>query len=163
MCTGKTTVAAAIAERIGPDHLLHVSHDSYYKTVPGTLEQRAQTNFDHPDALDTPLLIQHLHQLKEGREVSSSPDQSSFAAVRIACLCLLAHSDNRCGQVDVPTYDFNTHSRMDVVTHAKPARIVLVEGEADHGLYTLADSTRLDARTRAIVTHSGIRCCEVGP
>eukprot|EP00965_Chrysotila_dentata_P030157 1004144-Pleurochrysis_carterae.AAC.3 len=51
--SGKTTVAKAIAERLGPDQLVHISHDSYYKDqshLPPSL--RGKTNFDHPDALE---------------------------------------------------------------------------------------------------------------
>lgn len=54
--SGKTTVASAIAERIGAGNLVHLTHDSYYRDLrTKTLQERAQVNFDHPDSLDTEL------------------------------------------------------------------------------------------------------------
>jgi len=97
--SGKTTVAAEIAQRLGEEHLLHLQHDSYYRSLPASmpLAERAKTNFDHPDALETSLLVQHLKLLLAGK------------AVR------------------VPKYDFATHQRQgDEVK--EPAQIILVEG-----------------------------------
>lgn len=97
--SGKTTVAVAIAQRLGADNLVHISHDSYYRPLNHlTLEERAQTNFDHPDALETSLLVAHLRELKKGNSV------------------------------EVPMYDFSTHSREPATTTVHPARIILVEG-----------------------------------
>lgn len=98
--SGKTTVAAAIAERIGSEHLIHLQHDAYYKSLPREmpLEERAKTNFDHPDALETSLLCEHLRALRAGRAVN------------------------------VPRYDFATHQRLESEELKQPARIILVEG-----------------------------------
>lgn len=98
--SGKTTVAAAIASRLGEDNLIHLQHDSYYRPLPQTMsiDERAKTNFDHPDALETSLLCEHLRSLKSGQ------------AVR------------------VPSYDFATHQRCEGDELKEPARIILVEG-----------------------------------
>lgn len=98
--SGKTTVAAAIAERIGDEHLIHLQHDCYYRALPKEMsaEERAATNFDHPDSLETSLLCDHLRQLLSGQ------------AVR------------------VPTYDFASHQRLEGSELKEPARIILVEG-----------------------------------
>lgn len=63
-----------------------------------SLEERSKTNFDHPDSLDTPLLVQHIRDLKQGK------------------------------QVHIPNYDFATHARTKEVTTLQPKRIILVEG-----------------------------------
>jgi len=97
--SGKTTVAKAIAERLGPDQLVHISHDSYYKDqshLPPSL--RGKTNFDHPDALESSLMVEHLKALKRGEAV------------------------------EIPQYDFTTHMRMSTKEHVSPKRIILVEG-----------------------------------
>ena len=62
--SGKTTVVEAILDRVGRERITFIQHDSYYKDLSHLpLEERRQFNFDHPDALDTPLLIQHLQEL----------------------------------------------------------------------------------------------------
>jgi uridine kinase len=63
-----------------------------------TLEERALTNFDHPDSLDTALLVQHIKDLKKGLSV------------------------------EVPTYDFATHTRTKITEEHTPRKIILVEG-----------------------------------
>jgi len=90
--SGKTTLAYGLYEKLGGDknpHLLLLSFDSYYKDQSDkALEERAKTNFDHPDALETDLLIQNLHDIKHGKEL-----------------------------VEIPHYDFTTHTRIpDAVT-----------------------------------------------
>ena len=78
---------------------MYLTHDHYYKDISHlTLEQRSKTNFDHPDSLDTDLLVQHIRELKEGRTA------------------------------DLPNYDFATHSRTPVTTLVHPKRIIIVEG-----------------------------------
>ncbi|EOD20579.1 hypothetical protein EMIHUDRAFT_427275 [Emiliania huxleyi CCMP1516] len=97
--SGKTTVSRAIASRLGRDNLIHIAHDSYYKDLSHlAIEERAQVNFDHPDSLDSPLLLQHLAALKEGHPVQ------------------------------VPIYNYSTHSREADMQSVSPARIILVEG-----------------------------------
>jgi uridine kinase len=74
-------------------------HDYYYKDISHkTFEERSQTNFDHPDSLDTDLLLQHLKELKAGA----------------AC--------------EIPTYDFTTHSRNASSKGMEPKKIIIVEG-----------------------------------
>jgi uridine kinase len=111
--SGKTTVAQTIVERVGGEHIASLAHDSYYKDL-GDLPvtQRTEVNFDHPNSLDTDLLIQQLTLLKDG------------------------HS------IEVPVYDFKTHSRTNHTIHVDPQPIILVEGIlifTEPGLRTLFD------------------------
>lgn len=79
--------------------MCYLFHDSYYKDISHkTFEERAQTNFDHPDSLETDLLLKHIQDLKAGR----------------GC--------------QVPTYDFATHSRTDICVDMQPRSIIIVEG-----------------------------------
>jgi uridine kinase len=98
--SGKTTVAQALLERLGPANALLLSHDSYYRDRehwPDSL--RAINNFDHPDALETSLLVHHLDELGAGRAI------------------------------EVPAYDFSTHRRRtDESVRLEPRPIALVEG-----------------------------------
>ncbi|MBU2609903.1 MAG: uridine kinase [Chloroflexi bacterium] len=97
--SGKTTVAQAILQRVGPDRIAFLQHDSYYKDLSGLPPvQRAEVNFDHPNSLENELLTCHIEQLKNGQPV------------------------------EVPTYDFATHSRTDKVIKIAPRRVILVEG-----------------------------------
>ena len=67
--SGKTTLAKKLAEYFG-DRLSLLRHDDYYKSQASlTLEERANLNFDHPDAFDTQLLIQHLDELRDGKNI----------------------------------------------------------------------------------------------
>jgi uridine kinase len=97
--SGKTTVARKILERVGVDLVAFLPHDAYYKDASHLPpHQRAQLNFDHPDSLDNELLIQHLEELQSGRPV------------------------------EIPTYDFKTHSRRAETVHVDPQPVILVEG-----------------------------------
>lgn len=97
--SGKTTVAQTIVERVGAEHIVSLAHDAYYKDLSDLpIAQRAEVNFDHPNSLDTDLLIQHIQQLKEGHPI------------------------------EVPVYDFKTHTRTDHTIHVEPRPIILVEG-----------------------------------
>ncbi|MEM4723660.1 MAG: uridine kinase [Candidatus Hadarchaeum sp.] len=97
--SGKTTVVQAILDRVGHERIAHIQHDSYYKDLSHLpLEERRKFNFDHPDALDTPLLIQHLKALRQG------------------------HS------VEVPEYDFATYCRLPRTRTVHPCPVVIVEG-----------------------------------
>lgn len=97
--SGKTTVVQAILDRVGRERIAHIQHDSYYKDLSHLpLEERRKFNFDHPDALDTPLLIQHLQELRQG------------------------HS------VEVPEYDFATYCRLPRTRTVHPCPVVIVEG-----------------------------------
>jgi uridine kinase len=97
--SGKTTVARAIYDRVGKDRIEWISHDSYYRNFDGLdPEERHHINFDHPDSLETELLIRHLDVLSKG------------------------------SSVDVPLYDFATHSRRLETTRVEPRRVIIVEG-----------------------------------
>jgi uridine kinase len=97
--SGKTTVAQTILQRVGPDQISFLQHDAYYKDLSGLPPtQRAEVNFDHPDSLETDLLSQHIKELKDGQAVN------------------------------VPIYDFSTHSRTDKTYTVEARDVILVEG-----------------------------------
>ena len=97
--SGKTTVAQEILQRVGPERIAFLQHDSYYKDLSGLPPaQRAEVNFDHPHSLETDLLIQHIASLRDGKVV------------------------------EVPIYDFSTHSRTGQTYPVQPRRVILVEG-----------------------------------
>jgi uridine kinase len=97
--SGKTTVAQEILQRVGPDRIAYIQHDSYYKDLTGLPPaQRDQVNFDHPHSLETELLISHVEQLKSGHAI------------------------------EVPIYDFSTDSRTDQSFTVHPCRVIIVEG-----------------------------------
>jgi uridine kinase len=97
--SGKTTVALEILERVGAKHVAYIPHDAYYRDhshMP--LEERSQVNYDHPDSLETELLVEQLKELRAGRAV------------------------------DIPVYDFTTHTRTSETRQVGPAPVILVEG-----------------------------------
>ncbi len=97
--SGKTTVADAILKRVGRENIAHISHDSYYRDLSQlSPEERARINFDHPDSLETSLLIKHLQMLRLGQPV------------------------------EVPVYDFTTHNRTQRTVHVEPSRVIIVDG-----------------------------------
>lgn len=111
--SGKTTVANVILERAGAENIAFLPHDAYYKDLGDLpLAQKELMNFDHPDALETTLLIEHLKALRK-----SEP-------------------------VDIPIYDFTTHSRTSKTKHVRPKPVILVDGIlifAEPGLKDLFD------------------------
>lgn len=97
--SGKTTVANEILQRVGAEHIALLQHDAYYRNLNDLPPmQRAQVNFDHPDSLETNLLIEHIQQLKAG------------------------------GAIELPIYDFKTHTRTSQTVHVESQPIILVEG-----------------------------------
>jgi uridine kinase len=97
--SGKSTVARALAEGLPGASVAVIDHDSYYKDRSDlSYEERCKLNFDHPGALDNDLLVEHLSALREGRAV------------------------------EVPSYDFRTHSRRAESRRVEPARVIIVEG-----------------------------------
>jgi uridine kinase len=97
--SGKTTVAQTILQRVGPDRISFLQHDAYYKDLSGLPPtQRAEINFDHPNSLETELLTKHILQLVNGEPV------------------------------EVPIYDFSTHSRTKRTFTVQPRGVILVEG-----------------------------------
>lgn len=69
--SGKTTLTEHLAERFG-SNISVVHHDNYYKRQDCSFEERCRQNYDHPDAFDTDLMIEHLKALKRG-ETSTVP------------------------------------------------------------------------------------------
>jgi len=97
--SGKTTIARAIVETVGAENVVLVEQDSYYRNLADMpLDERHQANFDHPDSLDSEMLVNHLRRLKQG---------------------LL---------VEMPLYDFKTHTRSDQIEIIEPKPVVIVEG-----------------------------------
>lgn len=97
--SGKTTIAQAMSDEIGTEHSAHILHDSYYRDL-SHLEraERAEVNYDHPDSLETELLVEHLHALMHG------------------------------AAVEVPRYDFARHNRCEETIRVEPKPVVLIEG-----------------------------------
>ena len=97
--SGKTTVASAVLKRVGRNRIAFLAHDAYYRDISHLpIEERRQINFDHPDSLETELLVEHIHQLKEWKPV------------------------------EMPVYDFTTHTRTTRTVHIEPHPVILVEG-----------------------------------
>lgn len=92
-------MAQGILQRVGRENIAFLQHDSYYKDL-GSLppNQHAEVNFDHPDSLETELLIQHVKQLKAGQAI------------------------------EVPIYDFSKDRRTDRTFTVQPRSVILVEG-----------------------------------
>jgi uridine kinase len=97
--SGKTTVVRRIVESLGPDQVNVLEHDRYYRDRNDLrLEERASLNYDHPDALETDLLVQHVRELKAGRTI------------------------------EVPLYDFTRHARRSDTDAFAPRKAIIVEG-----------------------------------
>lgn len=96
--SGKTTLAERVSNAFGGDAVL-VSMDCYYKDNSNLpFEERAKTNYDHPDAYDVQLVVEHIKALKEGKSISH------------------------------PTYDFSQHKRGDEWIEQDSASVIIVEG-----------------------------------
>ena len=96
--SGKTTLARNIADAFG-DSVATITHDSYYRAQDHlSFEQRCKTNYDHPDAFETELLISHLEALKRGEDI------------------------------DVPVYDYKDHNRSKETRRVYARPVVIVEG-----------------------------------
>ncbi|PAP76239.1 uridine kinase [Rubrivirga marina] len=97
--SGKTTVQRRVMERFGTRRIALLDHDAYYRPLDHLPpEQRARFNFDHPDALETALMVEHLDRLLAGETIEK------------------------------PTYSFETHSRRQETETIQPRPVVLVEG-----------------------------------
>lgn len=97
--SGKTTYSRAIYRHFGAENMSYLMHDCYYKDLRHlSHEERAKVNFDHPDSLDTDLLIEHITKLKNKQPV------------------------------DVPTYDFGQHIRGAEVVRHEGKTLILIEG-----------------------------------
>lgn len=97
--SGKTTLVDEIIRYAGPHRVAVLRQDSYYRDQTELPEEeRALTNYDHPDAIDSQLLIQHLEALLEKRPI------------------------------EAPTYDFRSHNRAPQTETIQPKKVVIVEG-----------------------------------
>jgi uridine kinase len=97
--SGKTTLADLILKRVGRENIAYLAHDAYYrdqKHLP--IEMRAQVNYDHPDSLETDLMVRHIRGLVEGQAI------------------------------EMPVYDFSTHSRKLETVQVASKPVILVEG-----------------------------------
>lgn len=96
--SGKSTFTNRIKARFG-DKVVVIYHDNYYRRQDGIpFEKRVKVNYDHPDSLETELLVEHLKQLKEGKSI------------------------------ECPVYDYTKHNRSDKVIRIDPKPVILVEG-----------------------------------
>jgi uridine kinase len=96
---GKTTISNAILDRVGSHRIAYIPHDAYYKDIADIpLTQSGVPNFDHPDALDTALLIEHIRQLQDWQPVH------------------------------IPVYNFKNHQRTSEILSVQPQPIILIEG-----------------------------------
>lgn len=96
--SGKSTFTNRLKEEFG-DQIAVIYHDNYYKAQDNIpLEERKKNNYDHPNALETDLLIQHLKTLKHGKAITS------------------------------PIYDFTMHTRSKETVEIQPCKIIIVEG-----------------------------------
>src|SRR5688500_19271255 len=97
--SGKTTIARNIVDSVGADNVVLVEQDSYYRNLADMpLDERHQANFDHPDSIDSDMLVNHLLRLKQGLKV------------------------------EMPLYDFKTHNRSKKIETIEPKPEVIVEG-----------------------------------
>jgi uridine kinase len=97
--SGKTTVVRRIVESLGPDQVNVLEHDRYYRDRADLrLEERAALNYDHPDSLETDLLVRHVEQLRAG-----SP-------------------------IEAPRYDFARYARRPATEPVEPRKAIIIEG-----------------------------------
>lgn len=96
--SGKSTFTNRVKEYFG-ENVAVMYHDNYYRRQDGiSFEDRVKVNYDHPDSLETDLLVEHLKQLKAGKAV------------------------------DCPVYDYSQHNRSTEILHIEPSPVILVEG-----------------------------------
>ena len=97
--SGKTTFSRELVSNLMTNRIVYISHDSYYRDLSFLpLEERKKVNFDHPDSLETDLLVTHLQKLRNWQSV------------------------------DIPVYDFVEHTRAPEVEHIEPQPVILIEG-----------------------------------
>lgn len=97
--SGKTTIAQSIVEAIGAADMTLIQHDAYYRDQTHLpVEERAKVNYDHPDSLETELLVAHLEEMLAGN------------------------------RVDRPVYDFTVHNRAEERIRVEPKPAIIVEG-----------------------------------
>ncbi|HET9400249.1 MAG TPA: uridine kinase [Candidatus Acidoferrales bacterium] len=97
--SGKTTITNRLISALSEQTVVLLQQDHYYKDLPHlSFEHRAKLNFDHPDSVETPLMIQQLKALREGRGV------------------------------DRPVYDFTQHRRIAETVRVEPRPAIILEG-----------------------------------
>jgi uridine kinase len=97
--SGKTTITNRLIEALSEESVLLLQQDHYYKDTPHLpLQERAKQNFDHPDSVDTQLLVSHVRALREGHAIER------------------------------PVYDFTQHRRIPATVHLEPRPALIVEG-----------------------------------
>jgi uridine kinase len=97
--SGKTTVARRILENVSQEQVVYLQQDSYYRNLGDMpVELRHRINFDHPDALDNELFINHVRALKAGEAI------------------------------EMPLYDYTTHTRKAETKRIEPKLVTIVEG-----------------------------------
>lgn len=97
--SGKTTVAQKIISSVGAENVIYLQQDAYYRNLGDMpLDLRHNVNFDHPDAFDTELLMNHIEALRAGEPVQQ------------------------------PIYDYATHSRKGETTRLEPRPVIIIEG-----------------------------------
>lgn len=97
--SGKTTIARSIVDSVGAQNVVLIEQDSYYRNLSDMpLDERHQANFDHPDSIDSDMLVNHIMRLKQGLAV------------------------------EMPLYDFVSHTRSDRIETIEPRPVVIVEG-----------------------------------
>lgn len=97
--SGKTTIAQSIVDAIGREDVTLIQHDAYYHDQSDTpVEERGKVNYDHPDSMETSLLVEHLKLLAAGEAIER------------------------------PVYDFTVHNRSTDTVHVEPKQAILVEG-----------------------------------
>lgn len=97
--SGKTTIVKKIFQEVPETSIAIIEHDSYYKDQSDmTFEDRCKTNYDHPFAFDTDLLVEHIKQLKNGNSIEK------------------------------PVYDYEIHNRKTETKTVEPKEIIIVEG-----------------------------------
>jgi uridine kinase len=97
--SGKTTVINKLIENIGSHNIVVIQHDWYYKNNPHlSFDERALLNYDHPDSLETELMVAHTSELIQGRPVTA------------------------------PLYDYNHHLRKNETQLVQPRRIIIIDG-----------------------------------
>jgi uridine kinase len=97
--SGKTTVARAILSAVGASQVAYLPHDAYYRDMSNLpLPPSGRVNYDHPDSLETALLIEHVKLLLAGQAVQ------------------------------VPVYDFTTDRRTDKTITVEPSPVILIDG-----------------------------------
>jgi uridine kinase len=97
--SGKTTIAESVVAAVGVETVSLIQHDAYYRDLPHLdLEERARVNYDHPDSLETELLIEHINRLRAGEAIER------------------------------PVYDFTIHRRTAETVPVRPEPVVVIEG-----------------------------------